>query len=76
MLPLRTFLLSTERLGPLPLINSSLDRVVIDSTLDRALPATDPQTRLPAAKALGVLLWSILVEREPIYRQHETVSIC
>ncbi len=30
--------------------------------------------RVPYSKALGVLLRSILVEREPIYRQQETVS--
>jgi hypothetical protein len=29
---------------------------------------------VPYGKALGVLLRSILVEREPIYQQHEMVS--
>ena len=30
--------------------------------------------RVPYAKALGVLLRSLLIEREPMYRQHETVA--
>ena len=65
--------LHTERLGPLPLINHFIDRLQIDGTLDRFVPTTDRRTGLPAAKALGVLLRSILVEREPIYRQQEVV---
>jgi transposase len=38
------------------------------------VPTTDRRIRLPYAKALGVLLRSLLIEREPMYRQHETVS--
>lgn len=37
------------------------------------MPTTDRRTSLPHAKALGVLLRSLLVEREPIYRQEESV---
>jgi transposase len=66
--------LKTERLGPLPIINHFIDRLELDTLLDRFVPTTDKRVRLPYAKGLGVLLRSILVEREPIYRQQETVS--
>jgi len=36
------------------------------------VPTLDGRSAVPHAKALGVLLRSIIVEREPIYRQQET----
>jgi len=66
--------LATERLGPLPLINHFLSRLDLDARLNRFVPTRDRRVRVPYGKALGVLLRSILVEREPIYRQQETVS--
>ncbi len=66
--------LRTERLGPLPVVNHFLERLGLEGLLERAGPAPHPRRRLPFAKALGVLLRSVLVEREPIYRQHETVA--
>ncbi len=64
--------LSTERLGPLPLINHFLQRLGLEELLDRYVP-TDVRGAVSHARALGVLLRSIIVEREPIYRQNETV---
>lgn len=66
--------LTTERLGPLPLINHFIARIDLDSRMDRFVPTRDRRVRVPYGKALGVLLRSLLVEREPIYRQHEMVS--
>jgi transposase len=66
--------LQTERLGPLPLINHFLQRLDLEASLDRFVPTQDRRIRLPYAKALGVVLRSVLVEREPLYRQQETVS--
>ena len=66
--------LKTERLGPLPLVNHFLERLDLEARLERFVPTHDRRIRLPYAKALGVLLRSVLVEREPLYRQHETVS--
>src|ERR1022692_4036993 len=40
---------------------------------EKYVPTPDPRCRLSNAKALGVLLRSIGVEREPIYRAQETV---
>ena len=65
------FTLHTERLGPLPLINHFIERIGLHETLSRHVPS-DPRCALTHASALGVLLRSIIVEREPIYRQHET----
>lgn len=70
----RALALRIERLGPLPLINHFLHRLGIDPLLERFVPTHDGRVHLPFARGLGVLLRSILVEREPIYRQQETVS--
>ena len=67
------FALSTERLGPLPLVNHFISRLGLSELLDHYVPTTDRRCAAPHATALGVLLRSIVVEREPIYRQVETV---
>src|SRR5450755_2934111 len=67
------FSLKTERLGPLPLVNHFIDRIGLVGLLEKYVPTTDPRCRVSNAKALGVLLRSIVVEREPIYRAQETV---
>lgn len=68
------FTLVTERLGPLPIVNHFIGRFGLDRLLDQFVPTTDRRRKLRYAKALGVLLRSFVVEREPIYRQQETVS--
>ena len=67
------FSLKTERLGPLPLVNHFIDRMGLAERLGKYVPTTDPRCRVSNAKALGVLLRSIVVEREPIYRAQESV---
>src|SRR5215469_2832452 len=62
-----------ERLGPLPIINHFIVRMGLDDALARHVPS-DQRCAVPHARALGVLLRSIIVEREPIYRQQETVN--
>jgi transposase len=66
--------LQSERLGALPLINRFLERLALEDHLERFVPTTDRRVRVPYARALAVLLRSLLIEREPMYRQHETVS--
>ena len=66
--------LQSERLGPLPIVNHFLSRLGLEELLDSFVPTIDRRCRLPYAKGIGVLVRSILVEREPIYRQQETVS--
>lgn len=66
--------LASQRLGPLPVVNHFLRRLRLDEHLERFVPTRDRRTRLAYAQGLGVLLRSILVEREAIYRQQETVA--
>jgi transposase len=66
--------LKSQRLGPLPILNHFLERLGLESLLDDFVPTRDERTRIPHSKALGVLLRSIILEREPIYRQAETVE--
>jgi transposase len=63
-----------ERLGPLPLINHFLSRMSLLELLERHVPTTDGRSAVSHAQALGVLLRSIIVEREPIYRQQESAN--
>ena len=67
------FDLHSERLGPLPLINHFLQRLDLEALLDKYVPTIDRRCAVPHARALGVVLRSIIVEREPIYREQETV---
>jgi transposase len=71
--PLPPFRLQTQRLGPLFLVNHFLGRLGLEPLLAQHCPS-HPRSSLPPATALGVLLRSIVVEREPIYRQHELVE--
>ncbi|MEK7315930.1 MAG: IS1634 family transposase [Candidatus Eisenbacteria bacterium] len=68
------FTLHRERLGPLPIVNHCLEKLGLEALLDQFVPTTDRRCTLPYAKGLGVLLRSIIVEREPVYRQQETVQ--
>ncbi len=67
------FILQSERLGPLPLVNHFLQRIDLEQLRDRHVPTSDARCAIRHASALGVLLRSIIVEREPLYRQQETV---
>jgi len=67
------FTLKIERLGPLPLVNHFVERMGLAALLEKHVPTTDRRCRVSHAQALGVLLRSIVVEREPIYRAQETV---
>jgi hypothetical protein len=60
--------LHTQRLGPLPLVNHYLERLGLLGLFERFVPTTDRRCRLSCAHALGVLLRSIITEREPLYR--------
>jgi transposase len=66
------FELHSERLGPLPLVNHFIERIGLEDLLRRHVPC-DARCAVAHARALCVLLRSLIVEREPIYRQHETV---
>jgi transposase len=59
--------------GPLPLVNQVLTRLGLAGILARHVPTHDRRVAVPYAHGLGILLRSLVVEREPIYRQGETV---
>ena len=59
-------------MGPLPLINHFLHRIGLEELLDKHVPTRNRRSAVTHARALGVLLRSIIVEREAIYRQQET----
>ena len=71
---MQSFDIEIERLGPLPIVNHFMRRLGLDALLEKFVPSQNRSTGLSYANALGVLLRSIIVEREPIYRQQETVE--
>lgn len=68
------YALTEERLGPLPVVNHFVGRLGLEKLWEDYVPTRDRRCSLPYANALGVLMPSIAVEREPIYRHYETVS--
>ena len=67
------FELVCERLGPLPMVNHFIEELDLEALLDLFVPTRDGRCRLPYAKGLGVLIRSIIVEREPIYRHQDVI---
>ena len=57
------FVLQSERLGPLPLVNHFIQRMGLEDTLDQYV-LSDQRCAVSHARALGVLPRSIIVERE------------
>jgi transposase len=55
-------------------VNHFLARIGTETLLERHVPTTDSRCAVSHARALGVLLRSIIVEREPIYGQQEMVQ--
>jgi transposase len=69
----RGFELRSQLLGPLPIINRFLDRLGVDSLLEQALES-DPRSRMPPAKALGVVLRNLIQQRQPLYALGDWVA--
>jgi len=65
--PASPFGLRTERLGALPIVDRFLQRIGLQSLLERYLPAGDQRVALPAAAAIGLLVRNLCVAREPLY---------
>jgi len=63
-----------DRLGPLPLINHFIDRLGLDDILARFVRTDEARCGVSYARALSVFVRTIIVEREPIYRQQEMVA--
>jgi transposase len=69
--PLR---LLTQRLGPLPLINHFIHRLGLAPILERCVPVGARPLTISNATILGLLLRSLLIEREPVYRVQEATA--
>ena len=61
------FVLRTETLGALPIVNHFLDRIGLDAIIDRFLPANDARLRLDPAVVIGVLVRNLTIDHQPIY---------
>ena len=61
------FELSSHTLGALPIVDAFLERMGVDALLERVLGATDARVALRPAKAIGLLVRNLCVNREPIY---------
>jgi hypothetical protein len=59
--------LRSEKIGALPILNHFLRRLRLEEWLQRHLPPENSRVKIPAAKALLVLLRNLLVSREPLY---------
>ena len=59
--------LRSEKIGALPILNHFIRRLRLEEWLRQHLPPEDPRVKIPAAKALLVLLRNLLVSREPLY---------
>jgi transposase len=59
--------LRSEKIGALPIINHFIRRLRLEELLQEHLPPEDKRVKVPAAKALLVLLRNLLIWREPLY---------
>ncbi len=63
--------LRSEKIGALPIINHFIRRLRLEELLEEHLPPEDKRVKVPAAKALLVLLRNLLISREPLYGMGE-----
>ena len=63
--------LRSEKIGALPIINHFIQRLRLEELLQEHLPREDKRVKVPAAKALLVLLRNLLISRQPLYGMGE-----
>ncbi len=63
--------LRSEKIGALPILNHFIQRLRLEEWLRECLPPEDKRVKVPAAKALLVLLRNLLISREPLYGMGE-----
>jgi transposase len=59
--------LRSYAVGAVPILNHILQRLDLETLLERHLPAEDARTIVPTATGLLLLVRNVLVSREPIY---------
>jgi transposase len=67
--------LRSHQLGALPIIDHFLERLGVMEVLERYLAPNDRRLRLPAAKALGVLVCNLVIHKEPVYALGEWAGV-
>jgi len=68
--------LVSKVVGPLPLLNTFLERLRIDHFLGKYVAAGDRRQKLAPGIGLGVLLRNILLSRRPLYSLAEWAQRC
>lgn len=63
--------LRSEKIGALPILNHFIQQLRLEELLREHLPPEDKRVKVPAAKALLVLLRNLLISREPLYGMGE-----
>ena len=63
--------LRSEKIGAVPILNHFIERLRLPQWLGEYLPPEDKRVKVPAAKALTVLLRNLLISREPLYGMGE-----
>ena len=63
--------LRSEKIGALPILDHFIERLRLEQWLQECLPPEDKRVKVPAAKALLVLLRNLLISREPLYGMGE-----
>lgn len=60
------FTLRTETLGAVPIVNHFLDRIGLDSIIDRFVPADDARLKIDLATVIGLLVKDLnLIDHQP-----------
>ena len=68
------FTLTSQRLGPLPVLNHFLARIGLGRLLECYLPHDDARLRLAPATVIGVAVANIVVGHRPVYALGEWAS--
>ena len=61
------FVLDTQVLGSLPVVNAFIDRLALEALLAQHLPGADGRLRLAPATAIAVVIRNLVVHRRPVY---------
>lgn len=68
------FQLQSRTVGAMPIVNRVLRMLHIEEFLAYYVPDRDGRSKLPASRALGLLLRNLVVAREPLYNLEEWAS--
>ena len=64
------FELDARYVGGLPVVNRYLDRLNLGKLLEKYVPS-DPRTKVPHARVLGVMVRNLVLSRTPLYGLRE-----